>query len=202
MLYATDPHSRLEPSDSPAENGLCVTVAAAVSGNELAWRELVQRFDGRLRAAARAFRLAPADVDDVVQATWEHALQTLPALREPRAVGAWLTTMVRRESLRSLQRRTREVPEECCEPADQADSVDAAERLIAAERRAALGRAIATLPERHRALMVALGAEECPDYQAIAARLGMPAGSIGPIRARSLDRLRRHPELVAFAPRG
>jgi RNA polymerase sigma factor (sigma-70 family) len=202
MLYATDPHSRPEPSDSPAEIELCVIVAAAVSGSESAWRELVQRFDGRLRAAARAFRLAPADVDDVVQATWVQALQALPALREPRAVGAWLTTMVRRESLRSLQRRTREVPDECCEPAEEGESIDIAEQLIVAERRAALGRAIATLPERHRALMVALGAEQCPDYRAIAQRLGMPSGSIGPIRARSLERLRRHPELAAFAPRG
>jgi RNA polymerase sigma factor (sigma-70 family) len=200
MLFATDSLTHPEPPGSSADIELCVIVAAAVKGNELAWQELVTRFDGRLRAAARAFRLSPADVDDVVQTTWLAALQALSSLREPRAVGAWLTTMVRRESLRSLQRRTHEVPEEACAPVEEPDPVDATELLIAAERRAALRRAIATLPDRHRVLMERLSVEDDPDYRVIATALNMPAGSIGPIRARSLDRLARYPELAAFAP--
>lgn len=201
MPLATDTLTHSDTSDSRTETELCVIVAAAVKGNELAWHELVTRFDGRLRAAARAFRLSPADVDDVVQATWLNALQSLSSLREPRAVGAWLTTMARRESLRSLQRRTHEVPEESCAPVEEPDPVDATELVIAGERRAALRRAIGTLPERHRTLMVQLSVQEDPDYSAIAAQMEMPVGSIGPIRGRSLDRLRRHPELAGFDPR-
>jgi RNA polymerase sigma factor (sigma-70 family) len=201
MSFVTPTLTYPEAPGSPADTELCVIVGAAVKGNELAWHELVSRFDGRLRAAARAFRLSPADVDDVVQATWLSALQSLSSLRDPRAVGAWLTTMVRRESLRSLQRRTHEVPEEACAPVEEADPVDATELLIAGERRAALHRAIASLPERHRMLMAQLSVQENPDYGEIAAQMGMPVGSIGPIRGRSLDRLRRHPELAGFDPR-
>jgi RNA polymerase sigma factor (sigma-70 family) len=201
MPSVTDKLTHPDPPTSPADTELCVIVAAAVKGNELAWHELVTHFDARLRAAARAFRLSPADVDDVVQATWLTALQSLSSLRDPRAVGAWLTTMVRRESLRSLQRRTHEVSDESCAPVEELDPVDASERLLAAERRAALREAIGTLPERHRVLMAMLSVEEDPDYRTIATQVGMPIGSIGPIRARSLDRLRRHPQLVAFDPR-
>jgi DNA-directed RNA polymerase specialized sigma24 family protein len=35
-------------------------------------------------------------------------------------------------------------------------------------------------------------------YAEIAARLGIPIGSVGPTRARCLDRLRRHPAIIAL----
>jgi len=35
-----------------------------------------------------------------------------------------------------------------------------------------------------------------PTYEELAAALDVPIGSIGPTRARCLDRLRRHPELA------
>jgi DNA-directed RNA polymerase specialized sigma24 family protein len=35
-------------------------------------------------------------------------------------------------------------------------------------------------------------------YAEISARLGIPAGSIGPNRGRCLDKLRRHPAIVAL----
>jgi DNA-directed RNA polymerase specialized sigma24 family protein len=73
--------------------------------------------------------------------------------------------------------------------------------VMAAERRVALGHALATLPDRHRRLMTLLVAEPNMDYQRLSATLAMPVGSIGPIRARSLARLKRHPELRHFDAR-
>jgi hypothetical protein len=35
-------------------------------------------------------------------------------------------------------------------------------------------------------------------YAKISARLGIPVGSIGPSRSRSLDKLRRHPAIAAL----
>jgi DNA-directed RNA polymerase specialized sigma24 family protein len=35
-------------------------------------------------------------------------------------------------------------------------------------------------------------------YAEISARLGIPAGSIGPTRRRCLDKLRRHPAITAL----
>ena len=69
---------------------------------------------------------------------------------------------------------------------------------LASERRAVLTRALAMLPGRHRRLMTLMLADPTLDYQQISHRLAMPVGSIGPIRARSLARLSRHPELRAL----
>jgi RNA polymerase sigma factor (sigma-70 family) len=193
-----DPNGRflaVAPGDD-----LPLLVAAARVGDERAWARLVTRFDPRLRHVARSFRLSPEDVEDVVQATWAQALTALGALRDPRAVGAWLSTMTRRECLRSLQRQTREVLSDSCEPVEASAPDDPERDALAAVRRDALRAAIGELPARQRALITALADENAGDYRVLSARLQMPVGSIGPIRARGLERLRRDRRLVAFAP--
>ena len=51
--------------------------------------------------------------------------------------------------------------------------------------------AFATLAPRDRALLTLLVAEPPRSYEEIARELDMPIGSIGPTRARCLERLRR-----------
>jgi len=48
------------------------------------------------------------------------------------------------------------------------------------------------LSQRDRALLRLLIVEPAPPYEEVGAALGMPIGSIGPTRARALERLRRH----------
>ena len=67
-----------------------------------------------------------------------------------------------------------------------------------AERHAALREAFTQLPPRCQQL-IALLAEDPPlSYAVISARLGIPAGSIGPSRRRCLDKLRRYPAIAAL----
>jgi DNA-directed RNA polymerase specialized sigma24 family protein len=75
---------------------------------------------------------------------------------------------------------------------------DALSALEAAERREAFWTALERLPDRHRELMTALLAEPPLSYAEASRRTGIPVGSIGPIRARSLDRLRRDETLRGF----
>jgi DNA-directed RNA polymerase specialized sigma24 family protein len=70
------------------------------------------------------------------------------------------------------------------------------------EQRVVLGRALATLPDRQRRLLTLIAAEPAAKYEQIATALDMPMGSIGPIRARGLARLKRHSELREFAAAG
>ena len=46
--------------------------------------------------------------------------------------------------------------------------------------------------------MTLLAEQAKPDYRQISTTLGMPIGSIGPTRARSLARLQRHPEVLSL----
>jgi RNA polymerase sigma factor (sigma-70 family) len=171
-------------------------VHAARERDETAWRRLIARVDPIVRRIGRGYRLAPAELDDLSQATWLLAVAHLHRVRDPEAVRAWIATTARREALRMLQDCTQEWPTD--EPEryapHQAEGPDAA--VIAAELRDVLGTALASLPPRHRALMEMLACHA--DYREISARLAMPIGSIGPLRARSLRRLERLEEVRAL----
>jgi RNA polymerase sigma factor (sigma-70 family) len=177
---------------------LVALVNAARAGESSAWNELVRRFDQTLHHIARSYRLSPTDVDDVVQATWLNLLEDIGRLRDSAAVAGWLATTTRRKAMRLLQSRVRE--QLTCEPELMGDDLDddgPEASVLAAERRAILDRALATLPCRHRKLMTLLLTQPALDYRQVGERLGMPIGSIGPIRARSLARLSDNPELRA-----
>ena len=140
----------------------------------------------------------PSDVDDVLQVTWICLFNHIDRLREPAAVAGWLATTTRRECMRLLQRAVHEEPTDDRLLGDGADEHSPERQLLADERGRILARAIAKLPARHRELMTLIAAATSPDYRAISASLGMPIGSIGPIRARCVARLERNAELSAL----
>jgi RNA polymerase sigma factor (sigma-70 family) len=164
------------------------------NNDDRAWAELIVRFDRTLRTIARSYRLSPTDIDDVVQTVWLRLYQRQDRLRDPDAIAGWLATTTRRASLNVLQRHVREELTDDLEPLQDTELNQPNTELLEAERKAVLQRALATLPAHQRRLMVLL-ATEPTDYRKISAGLDMPMGSIGPTRARSLDRLRQHPEL-------
>jgi RNA polymerase sigma factor (sigma-70 family) len=183
---------------SKLESELAALVCAARAGDTSAWTELVRRFDGTLRVIARSYRLASVDVDDVVQATWLDLLEDIGRIREPGAIAGWLATATRRKALRVRQAPGREQLTEAPDHGDRPDPDGLVASVLVTERRAVLARALATLPDRHRRLLTVLVAEPALDYRQVGELLSMPVGSIGPIRARSLARLARHPELRAL----
>ena len=182
-------------------------VLAARAGDPEAWAALVLRHERALRAVARGFRLGPQDCEDVVQTTWLRAIEQLPRLRSPEALGAWLATTARREALRVVRSGARTVPVDPDRLPDPpgggagAGSPDPRETVTDAltdeARRRALWAAVDGLPERRRALMRLLACEPALSYQQIGAALGIPVGSIGPTRARCVEALRRDARLAA-----
>ncbi len=173
-------------------------ISAASGGDEAAWEEIVDRFAGLVWATARAHRLAPAEAADVAQTTWLRLVENLDRIKDPERLGAWLATTARRECLRHIRLRGRELPtgDDAMFEAPSEDS--AGQRLIIRERNTALRRAFARISERCQALLRLLAAPDSPSYEEIAAALDMPIGAIGPTRARCLDQLRRTPELAGL----
>lgn len=173
-------------------------VRAAAQGDEAAWDALLERFEGPVNAVVRTFRLSEADKAEVVQTTWLRAVENLHRLKEPGRLGPWLSTVARRESLRTIRRRTRErvSDDELFAELPDRSRIDA--RILSAEREAALHLAVGALPPRQQVLLLTLlGPESSPSYQSIARDLAMPVGSIGPTLGRACERLRRNPELAA-----
>ena len=183
----------------PPERELVAIVRAASRGDAAALRCLVEHFDRSLRSVTRFYRLSSWDADDVIQDTWLAFLQHGRTLREPAAVSGWLQTTARRQSLRALQRGVRERP--TGDPAlGESVQGDPYRELLAAERRAALLVALEGLPLRKRRLMTLLVAKPDMTYEQVSEALGMPIGSIGPTRLRSISRLRHSTSLQALRP--
>jgi RNA polymerase sigma factor (sigma-70 family) len=191
----------------PAPNSIeleRLVVSATTRDNDV-WTRLVERFGPRVRGVARYAGLNSRDAEDVVQTTWLELLKHTGNVREPAKLGAWLCTVAHRESIRVAMaaRRAEPVEEKVLDAArpsaDFATSISAevGGRLEAEECSAALTRALETLPERQRKLMIMLMIEPAVSYAEISARLDMPVGSIGPTRARCLERLRQDSELLS-----
>lgn len=162
----------------------------AATGDERAWREIVEEFDGMLWAIARGHRLCHADEADVVQTTWLRLAENIDRLREPARLAGWLATTARRECLRTLSASRRELVDTgTIEVADD-ETLPIDGHLIRAERDAALRSALRQLPARDQALLGMLAADSPPSYEEIGTALRMPIGSIGPTRGRALQRLR------------
>lgn len=164
-------------------------ISAASRGEAAAWDEIVERYAGLVVSVARRFALSEADLFDVSQMVWLRLVENLPTLRDPRALPGWLVTTAKRECIRVLRQSNRQVlTSEPDELRSECVAVDA--ELLAAERRSALREAFATLPPAWRELITLLVADPPLTYDEISDRLGIPIGSIGPTRARCIERIR------------
>ena len=169
-------------------------VGAAASGNERAWQEIVDRYAPLLASVIGQFRLTTAEAQDVGQTVWLHLVEHLTDLREPRALPMWIITTGKRECLRCLSVRPRCVPHDPLDPSWQvipAGDAEPAADLLRAERHAALLAGLAELPARQRELLLLLIADPPLSYAQISQRTGIAHGSIGPTRARAIERLRQ-----------
>jgi RNA polymerase sigma factor (sigma-70 family) len=176
-------------------------VRAAADGDQQSWDALVERFTGLLWGVARAHRLSANDAADVVQTTWLRLVEHLDRINEPERLPSWLATTARRESWRTMRRNRTLVPvdDEIEFEAREPPGPTPEDAALASERNEALWSALQTLPPRCQQLLRLLAADPPPSYQQVSAILDMPVGSIGPTRARCLERLRRSSTLAEVA---
>ena len=180
----------MHPHPTPDSRQLVSLVRAAAARDDHAWNTLYARFTPTLRAAARGFRLCPADVDDVVQQTWLAAFRHIDTLEKPDAICGWLLVTARREALRILQRRVREVVTDEVPEHAEPQAAPPESDLIEEEQRRALRAAVQRLQGRKQLVIDAMLRTPDASYVDLAQRLRMPIGSIGPTRERGLERLR------------
>jgi RNA polymerase sigma-70 factor (ECF subfamily) len=84
---------------------LAALVARAQGRDPRAEAELFQRFAPSLAALLERLLDSFADAEDALQDTFVIALSQLPRLRDPRAVGAWLTQIAVHQAQRRFRRR-------------------------------------------------------------------------------------------------
>jgi len=146
------------------------------------------------------YRLSNHDIEDVGQNVWLLLVEQLGKLREPAALPGWLATTTARECLRVVTavHKSERLGTGLDDSVLFVDDAVIDEEILMAERNAALRAAFAELPPRCQQLLSMLISDPPRSYAEIHAELGIPVGSIGPQRARCLDRLRRSRALAAL----
>lgn len=165
---------------------------AAGEGSRTAWDEIVRRYGKHVSWTVRSFRLQNADAFDATQMTWLRLVENCHRIRCPEHLGGWLSTTARRECLRIL-RQSRRTPRTADTAVDDiADPAPGPEqRAVDADFSRTLRHLVAELPHRQRILLRTLFADRPRTYAEITRATGIPTGSIGPTRARTLEQLRR-----------
>jgi RNA polymerase sigma factor (sigma-70 family) len=169
-------------------------VRDASSGDESAWHELVDRYARTVWSVVRSHRLGSGDAADVYQTTWLRLVENLDRIAQPERVGSWLVTTARRESLRLLHVRQREVPhlDDVDLPHQRvADGPGPEDVVVLDDERAVVARAFHQLSARCQLLLRLWLADTARGNADIAAHLGTPVGSVGPTKSRCLAQLRR-----------
>jgi len=155
-------------------------------GDAGAWNQVVELYAKLVHSIPRRYGLPTADCDDVVQTTFVALVTALGRGDQIDRVVPWLATVAHRESWRIGRSRSRAL--------DLADFESVAEPnpdvLRGGEDEQAVREALGMLGASCRDLLTALfSVSGEPHYPTIAAQLGMPVGSIGPTRARCLEKL-------------
>jgi RNA polymerase sigma factor (sigma-70 family) len=185
--------------DMPEASPIAGLLAAAARADQSAWDEIVERYSPMLVSVVSRFRLNPAQVDDIAQTVWLRLVEHLGSLREPEALPGWIATTARRESLRVLANERRSSPMSAVTEAGLvSDQPSPDEELLRSERHEALLAGLAELPARMRELLLMLIQDPPLTYAEITERTGMPVGSVGPTRARALERLRATEPMQRF----
>lgn len=162
-----------------------------IDGDERAWDEVVDRFAGLVWSVARSYRLTSAATDDVVQTVWLRLAEHAGRIRQPERLASWLATTTRNEALRVIRGSSRLTPQATSDELIEPTTPSVEERVTDDDTLRAVLRAFAQLSPEDQQLMRLLCAVPPLDYQTIAELLGRPIGSIGPTRARCLERLKK-----------
>ena len=172
----------------------------ARNGDQQAWNDLVDRMSPLVWSVTRSFRLDHATATDVAQTVWLKVIENIDRIADPERLPGWIATTVRREAIKVSGQQKKVVPSEFeYDLADLNTSVEST--VVDLEEHESVRAAFNTLSEDDQQLLRLMVVEPPLSYEEIAEITGRPVGSLGPTRARALDRLKKAmektPELVA-----
>jgi RNA polymerase sigma factor (sigma-70 family) len=174
-------------------------VELCLRSREDAWEALVRRYQRLIYSIPLRARLSRDDAADIFQSVCLKLYEKLSTLREHQKISAWLITTTTRECWRVSNRNRRETSstnadgegnDELAEIASTTPLAD--EQREALERQQAVRQGLDALSERCRDLLTMLFYQKDDlSYADIARRMKMPIPSVGPTRARCLEKLKK-----------
>jgi len=166
-------------------------------GDEAAWEQLVNRYQKLIYTIPRRAGLDTDQAADVFQEVFTTLLRKLDQIEDPTRLHAWLVTTARRTTWRAICKQRAFTNEAEDDEDETLSSIpDSAalpdDVLLKLEEQHRVRVALNALDERCQKLLKLLFYETEPQpYSEIAAALGTSEGSIGPTRARCLQKMLR-----------
>ncbi len=192
--------SDIDAANKFAETGDSNLIASCLKGDASAWEALIQRYQRLIYSIPLKARLSKDDAADIFQSVCLKLYEKLASLRDHEKLSSWIITTTTRECWRLSNRQRKERPadglssEEADEKLQQlvADSPLIDEQRIMLEQQQAVRQAVGALPERCKGLLTMLFYKKDDlSYTEIARQMDMPVASIGPTRARCLEKMRK-----------
>jgi RNA polymerase sigma factor (sigma-70 family) len=172
-------------------------VAACLEGDHSAWETLIARYQRLIYSIPIKARLNQDDAADIFQSVCLKLYEKLSTIRDSERISSWLITTTSRECWRLSSRNRREsVPtggdDESYLKEIPASGPLADEQRETLEQQQLVRQSVDALPERCRELITMLFYQKDElSYVDIAGRMKMPVPSVGPTRARCLEKLKK-----------
>lgn len=159
-------------------------VARCRTGDQEAWRELVERFSRYVYAiAVQAFKLPEHDAEDVFQEVFTRAYQHLHKLRDDEAIRPWLAQLTRRLCIDRIRAGSAEHLD------DDVDVPDLEDRISKLDEAMTVHEAMAALSDNCQEILDRFFARD-ESYRTIGDALDLPSGTIASRISRCLTKLR------------
>ena len=178
-----------------------VLVHECMLGNQDAWAQLFERYSRLIYKIPLSFGFPALEAEEVFQEVAIEMVDCLSTLQDASRLHAWLVTIARRVCIRRLRsaKRYNTVDLDLLENVigEGGDSLEA--MLIRLDEYRLLRSALSTLEQRCATLLTELFLKDPPmSHAEVAAVLNVPLGSIGPTRARCLEKLRKQVERLTL----
>lgn len=174
-------------------------VAACLEGDHSAWEALIARYQRLIYSIPIKARLSQDDAADIFQSVCLKLYEKLVTIRDSEKISSWLITTTSRECWRLSARNRRESVPVCVGDDDDSFLTEipatgplADEQREILEEQHQVRQAVEALPDRCRELITMLFYQKDElSYVDIAGRMRMPVPSVGPTRARCLEKLKK-----------
>lgn len=191
--------STTETASQFVESADSEIVKACLQGSSAAWEALIRRYQRLIYSIPLKARLSQDDAADIFQSVCLKLYEKLESLRDHEKLSSWIITTTTRECWRLANRQRKEKPadglnseendETLKQLASEAPLID--QQGILLEQQQAVRQAVWALPERCKDLVTLLFYKDELSYTEIARQMAMPVASIGPTRARCLEKLKK-----------
>lgn len=167
-------------------------VAACLQGNQQAWEALIDKYKRLIYSIPFRYGARPEDAADIFQSVCIEVFNSLPQLKNAESLRSWLITVAVRQSYRWKKRQSNHVELDAMEPEVAEELAAVPETMLQIQQEQIVREVVEKLPPRCAELVRLLFFEQPPlPYAEVARRLGLATGSIGFVRGRCLERLRK-----------